>query len=244
MPRLPRFNLPGIPQHVVQRGNNRQAIFFDDSDCFAYLEWLGQGARAYGVSVHAYVLMTNHVHLLLTPGVSGGIGRLMQFLGRHYVQYINHTYRRSGTLWEGRYKASVVQRVHYFLVCQRYIELNPVRANMVANPSDYPWSSYPFNALGEANALISPHEVYLALGAERRSRCQAYQALFEQPIDASAVESIRTALHHNHVLGGERFRAEIGRMMARRLGRAGPGRPRKRAREQADDKRQLDYLEN
>jgi putative transposase len=244
MPRLPRFNLPGIPQHVVQRGNNRQAVFFDESDYRAYLDWLGKGCQAYRVSVHAYVLMTNHVHLLLTPGLSGGIGRLMQFIGRHYVQYVNHSYRRSGTLWEGRYKASVVQFERYFLVCQRYIELNPVRAEMVANTADYRWSSYRSNAHGEANALLSPHEVYVALGADSRSRCRAYRALFAQHIDPAELDSIRRSLHHNHVLGDGRFRDEIGRMMARRLGRAGPGRPRKRGQERATDARQLDYLES
>ena len=137
MPRKPRFQLPGIPAHVVQRGNNRQAIFFDDADHRAYLSWLHEGLKRYGCELHAYVLMTNHVHFLLTPDTRDGISRLIQYVGRHYVPYINHSYGRTGTLWEGRYKASLVQEEHYLLMCMRYIEMNPVRAQMVRSPAQY-----------------------------------------------------------------------------------------------------------
>jgi putative transposase len=244
MPRLPRFTLPGIPQHVVQRGNNRQAIFFDESDHLAYLEWLGKGRRAYRVEVHAYVLMTNHVHLLLTPRVARGIGRLMQYLGRHYVAYINRVYGRTGTLWEGRYKAAVVQTERYFLACQRYIELNPVRAEMVSNPADYRWSSYRANAHGKVNALLTPHEEYLGLGRDVEGRQRAYSRLFEHEIAPEELEVIRKSLRHNHVLGDDRFRDEIGRMMKRRIGRAGPGRPAKAPADRSSDGRQRDLIES
>jgi len=244
MPRQQRYRIPDIPQHVIARGNDRKACFFDPSDYRIYLELLREASARHRCEIHAYVLMTNHVHLLVTPRVSDGISRMMQAVGRRYVQQMNALYGRTGTLWEGRYKASVVQHERYFLLCQRYIELNPVRAQMVTKPSDYRWSSYRSNADGEASPMLSPHQVYLALGADGGSRCRAYRALFAQHFDSSELKTIRTALHHNHVLGDDRFREEIGWMMARRLGRAGPGRPRKRGEEQAADGRQLDYLES
>jgi putative transposase len=148
MPRKPRMYLPGVPAHVVQRGNNRAACFFTDDDYQFYLECLGQGLRRYRVELHAYVLMTNHVHLLLTPEDADGISRLMQHLARLYVLYINKTYGRSGTLWEGRHKASLVQADRYLLTCYRYIELNPVAAGMARCPEQYRWSSYGWHALG------------------------------------------------------------------------------------------------
>jgi putative transposase len=148
MPRKPRMYLPSIPAHIVQRGNNRDACFFSDDDYLYYLEVLGQGLRRYGVKLHAYCLMTNHVHLLMTPKDNVGISRVMQHLGRLYVLYINRTYRRSGTLWEGRHKASLVNAEEYLLTCYRYIELNPVAAGMVNTPEQYRWSSYRWHAWG------------------------------------------------------------------------------------------------
>ena len=146
MPRKSRMYLPTIPCHVVSRGNNRDACFYADEDYLFYLECLGDACDKYAVALHAYVLMTNHVHLLLTPRDELGISRVMQSVGRRYVQYINYTYRRSGTLWEGRHKASLIDADRYLLACYRYIELNPVRANMVVDPADYRWSSYRVNA--------------------------------------------------------------------------------------------------
>ncbi len=169
MPRKRRFFLPGVPVHVVQRGNNRQAVFFDDNDYRAYLDWLGRAAGEHRCSIHAYVLMTNHVHLLMTPADGQAISATLQALGRRFVPCINHSYRRTGTLWEGRFKASPVQQEGYLLACYRYIELNPVRAQMVDKPDDYPWSSYRVNALGEHNPLLSPHPLYLALGGCARA---------------------------------------------------------------------------
>ena len=137
MARLPRICLPGIAQHVIQRGNNRQVCFGANDDFAAYAHWLEEYAEKYHVAVHAWVFMTNHVHLLVTPTTADGVSRLMQSLGRRYVRYFNHTYQRSGTLWEGRFKSCVVEDDSYLLLCQRYIELNPVRAGMVEHPADY-----------------------------------------------------------------------------------------------------------
>jgi putative transposase len=146
--------LSDVPVHIVQRGNNRQAIFFADEDYRAYLGWLNEAATRWACAIHAYVLMTNHVHLLLSPTDPKGVSGLMQYLGRRYVPYINHRYRRSGTLWEGRFKSSLIQSETYLLLCHRYIELNPVRAAMVVAPGDYPWSSWRVAvAPGEENGL-------------------------------------------------------------------------------------------
>lgn len=162
MPRKPRFTLPGIPQHIIQRGNNREPCFFAEEDYRRYLDDLAEVAEKHGCRIHAYVLMTNHVHLLMTPAREHSISDTMQALGRRYVYYINKTYRRTGTLWEGRYKASLIDTEAYLLTCMRYIELNPVRATMVEHPGEYQWSSYAANAQGTTNPRITPHPVYLA----------------------------------------------------------------------------------
>ena len=154
MPRKPRMYLPQVPCHVIQRGNNREATFFAEQDYQYYLECLKDASCRYGVSIHAYVLMTNHVHLLMTPEKVESISLTMQSLGRRYVQYINKEYRRTGTLWESRHKASLVQAEKYLLTCSRYIELNPVRAGMVDHPADYKWSSFRANAYGELDSRI------------------------------------------------------------------------------------------
>ena len=169
MPRKPRMYLPGVPAHIVQRGNNRDACFFSDIDYQYYLEVLGQGLRRYEVKLHAYCLMTNHVHLLMTPNDEMGISRVMQHLGRMYVLYVNRTYRRSGTLWEGRHKASLINAEEYLLTCYRYIELNPVVARMVRAPGEYRWSSYRRNALDEPNALIHEHLLYQQMAGALRT---------------------------------------------------------------------------
>ncbi len=228
MPRPPRFDLPGIPCHVMQRGNDRRAVFFDQPDYRVYLEWLGKGARDYCVAVHAWCLMTNHTHLLVTPLRSGALPKLFAYLGRHYVGYINRTYRRTGSLWEGRYEACLVDTDEYMLACYRYIELNPVTANMVPEPSAYQWSSYHCNALGETDDMVTPHATFQSLGRSLRGRHQAYRALFANDLDVEVVHRIETALAHNHVLGNDRFRSEIEEMLQRRLGTGRPGRPRKR----------------
>ena len=156
MPRRPRIKLAGMPQHIVQRGINREPCFFADEDYFSYLHWLQKAAADWHCAIHAYVLMTNHVHLLVTPETETGIAKLMQAVGRRYVQYINRSYHRTGSLWEGRYKSSLIQAETYLLTCMRYIELNPVRANMAPDPAQYRWSSYRHNGLGQTDSRITP----------------------------------------------------------------------------------------
>ena len=228
MPRRPRLSLPGVPLHVIQRGNNRQACFFAEEDYRFYLHWLAKGAQRYGCEIHAYVLMTNHVHMLVSPQGPEGAARLMQSLGRRYVQYVNRAYRRSGTLWEGRYKASLLQAEAYLLRCSRYIETNPVRAGMVKDPAQYPWSSYRWHGLGEANALIRDHALYAALGRTPEERQAGYRGLFRTELDEEALSDIRKAANQGLVLGDERFAKEIERALGVRVGLQKAGR-RKRA---------------
>jgi putative transposase len=154
MARKPRFTLPGYPQHIIQRGNNRSVIFGDDADRLFYLDKLKAACECFECHIHAYILMTNHVHLLMTPETVTGISKTMQSLGRSYVQYFNWRYQRTGTLWEGRYKASVLDTECYLLTCYRYIEMNPVRAGMVDHPQDYRWSSHACNAAGHTDPLV------------------------------------------------------------------------------------------
>ena len=207
--------LPGVPAHIVQRGNNRGACFFTDEDCEFYLECLAQGLKRYRIRLHAYVLMTNHVHLLATPTDSDGISRLMQHVARRYVLYINRTYRRTGTLWEGRHKASLVQAETYLLTCYRYIELNPVTAGMTASPDDYRWSSYGWHGWGRSNPLITDHALYEALSVDAAARRSAYRELFKYHLADRDVHRIRTALTYNHPLGNDRFRASIEAALGR-----------------------------
>ena len=216
MARQPRYVLPGQPQHVIQRGVDRGATFFDDEDYLFYLECLRDACRRCECAVHAYVLMTNHIHLLLTPARENSIGNLMQCVGRRYVRYVNHTYRRTGTLWEGRYRATLVDSEGYLLTCMRYIELNPVRAGMVDHPGAYRWSSYRANGNGVEDLLIVRHEVYLRLGDEAAERRRAYRELFRAHLDEPTLRSIRAATQNGWVLGRERFSAEVAAMLNRR----------------------------
>lgn len=227
MARRPRLCVTGVPQHVIQRGNNRLPTFFAERDYQFYLDCLCDAVRKYGCRVHAYVLMTNHVHLLATPFSREGISKVMQHLGRRYVQYVNYTYRRSGTLWEGRFKASLVDSERYFLMCCRYIELNPVRARMVGRPQDYRWSSYRCNALGAADHLISAHDQYELLGTSEHERRQAYQELFRRSITETDLEMIRTTANEGWPLGSDRFKDEIEGTLGRAARAPKRGRPAK-----------------
>lgn len=227
MARLPRLNLPNIPQHVVQRGNNRQACFFAEQDYLVYLDKLKEYSKKYQVAVHAYVLMTNHVHLLMTPTTEKGVSQLMQSLGRYYVRYVNQTYHRSGTLWEGRYKSTLVNSEQYFLLVSRYIELNPVRAAMVNHPAEYPWSSFQGNALDKNIELLTSHSLYLALGNKALERKKAYQALFSAHVDELALQEIRDATNKAWVLGDNRFKQQIEQDTGRRASPLGKGGDRK-----------------
>lgn len=228
MARLPRFELPGQPQHVIQRGNNRQSIFRAQGDYHYYLEKLGEAVDKRSCDIHAYVLMTNHVHLLVTPHHASSIGKVMQTLGRYYVQYFNHRYNRTGTLWEGRYKATLIDTEQYLLTCMRYIELNPVRAkNMVKHPSDYRWSSYRCNALGEANALITPHHEYYNLDSTGAKRQAAYRQLFRFQIPQETLFAIRESTNKAWVLGTERFKRRVANQVERPVASSGHGGDRK-----------------
>lgn len=225
MPRKPRMYMAGVPAHIVQRGNNRDACFFVEDDYLIYMDWLGDACRRHGVDVHAYVLMTNHVHLLMTPERKDGISLVMQSVGRRYVQYVNRTRRRTGTLWESRHKASLVQAETYLLACYRYIELNPVRAGMVEHPADYAWSSYRHHAYGEANALISPHPLYRALDTGE-GLLSAYRALFRAGLEPDQIQAIRRAASFSMPLGNDRFRHQIEKALGRSVGYGVRGRPK------------------
>ena len=227
MPRRPRLAVPGIPWHIIQRGNNRDACFYDEMDYRYYLETLKEQADKYQCRIHAYVLMTNHVHLLVTPEAVDSAALMMKYLGQRYVQYINRTYRRSGTLWEGRFKSCLAQDETYVLTCHRYIELNPVRASMVDHPRDYPWSSYRANAEGNSSSLLSPHPEYRRLGQTDTKRQSGYQSLFKAHLDPETLQAIRAATNGNYVLGDNRFQETIARMLNRRVTPGKSGRPEK-----------------
>jgi putative transposase len=229
MPRRARLSLPGIPWHIIQRGNNRSVCFHAEEDYYFYIYHLAELAARFGCAIHAYVLMTNHVHLLLTPEKANSVALLMKNLGQRYVQYVNRVYRRSGTLWEGRFRSCLTQTDDYVLACYRYIELNPVRAAMVRHPRDYRWSSYSANADGKTDRLLTPHEQYLRLGRSDTVRRESYRALIKAHLDAPLVDQIRQATNGNHALGSVRFQAEIEAALGRRAKRGSPGRPRQTA---------------
>ena len=229
MPRRARLVPPNVPLHLIQRGNNRQACFLAEADCNAYLDWLERYSRECGVGLHAYALMTNHVHLLVSAEQTDAPGRLMKALGQRYVQYFNRTHQRSGTLWEGRYRSCPTDAESYLLACQRYIELNPVRAGMVGHPAEYRWSSYRANALGEVNPLLTPHPLYAALGPDDAERTRAYRELFRYELDPGVVDEIRSATNGNFVLGGSRFANEVAAALGVRAQRGKGGRSKKAA---------------
>lgn len=238
MARGGRYFLPDQPLHVIQRGNNREAIFVGGGDYARYRDWLAQAAVAYGCAIHAYVLMTNHVHLLVTPQRADSLPRMMQSLGRRYVRYVNFLYRRTGTLWEGRYRAAPIDSDAYFLACCRYIELNPVRAGLAAHPRDYAWSSWRAHAAGAADALVSDHPLYRALGRSTAERQKEYRALFRPALDPVFVEELRAATNGGWALGGERFKRQIAKALRRRVAPLPKGRPPKAK----GDKRQISLL--
>jgi putative transposase len=225
MPRRPRPVLPEVPLHIVQRGNNRTKCFFGDADYLVYLDLLKHSALEAQCLVHAYVLMSNHVHLLVTPTTAAAPAVLMKSLGQRYVQYVNRRYGRTGSLWEGRYRSSLVDHDRYLLTCQRYIELNPVRAQMVAHPSEYRWSSYRINAHGEPSELVSPHPVYAALSPQPIARERAYRQLFESPLAAGTLDKVRRAANGNFALGDKAFASRIATLLGREVAPRRAGRP-------------------
>lgn len=226
MPRRKRLQVAGLPTHIIQRGNNRQACFFADDDYVFFLDHLALLSKRFRCALHAYVLMTNHFHLLLTSELEQGPSLLMKFLGQRYVQYANRTYRRSGSLWEGRFRSSLVQTDRYLLGCYRYIEMNPVRANIVKHPIEYPWSSYSANAEGRPVAWLTPHGEYLALGLDEERRRAAYRGLFDSELDRELLRDIRVSTHGGYAIGTNRFREEIECALKLSATPRGPGRPR------------------
>jgi putative transposase len=202
MARIPRYFIEGQPHHVIQRGNNRTPIFASEGDFHFFLVCLGKAVSDHGVSIHALVLMANHIHLLATPTTPQGLPKMMQSVGRRYVQQFNRAQQRTGTLWEGRYRAMLIDSERYFFTCMRYIELNPVRAGIVTRPEDYRWSSFHANALGAENALLTPHAIYRDLGRTPGARAWAYLQLFQQPLSPQDVEVLRQATNRAWVLGG------------------------------------------
>jgi putative transposase len=230
MARLPRIDAAGYPHHIIQRGNNRQAVFLDDQDYTRYLDLLRETAAAHTVVVHAYVLMTNHIHLLVTPQARGSLSAFMQALGRRYVRWFNERYGRTGTLWEGRFRSTVVAADSYFLACMRYIELNPVRAGLSADPSEYRWSSNPHHVGAVVDPTITDHATFWGLGNTPFERQSAYQRLFEIPLEEEYVNKLRRATNRGWALT-----AEIGTNQANRAAGEWPiprprGRPRARTR--------------
>ena len=223
---------PEHPQHVIQRGNNRQECFCDASDYQFYLDKLYIASAKHACEIHAYVLMTkNHVHLLVTPRREDGIGKMMQMLDRYYVQFYNYCYKRTGTLWEGRYKATLIDSEAYLLTRMRYIELNPVRAqNMVEHPAQYPWSSYQHNALGREDSLVTPHQLYQHLGKTGEERQSAYRQLFRAKIPDRILDEIRHATNKAWALGNNQFKRRIEAQLKHRIEPKAKGGDRKSAK--------------
>lgn len=227
MPRRARYYLPDVPQHLIQRGNNQQTIFFCPNDYEFYLDCLRDASECYSCVLHAYVLMPNHVHLLVTPHNADSLPRMMQSIGRCFVQHINHANQRTGTLWEGRYRACLVEPHEYLLECTRYIEMNPVRHGLVTVADDHPWSSIRHHAWGKTDALVKSHARYLELGDCDLERQETYRRLLASPMEPDVLREIRESLNHNRVLGSLDFQKRLERLLARPVRTGKPGRPRK-----------------
>lgn len=226
MPRRARLYIPGLPYHVVQRGNNREACFVEPENYQFYLQLWEELSVRYGLAVHAYCLMTNHVHFLVTPERDESVSNTMKVAGSRYAQYMNKKYRRTGTLWEGRHRSSLVQTERYLLTCMRYIELNPVRAQMVKRPEEYRWSSYGINAWGD-RSWLTPHAEYQRLGRTTPERGQAYRELFKTQLSEEDLHLVRKAAHYCQPVGDDRFRQQIETRYGVELGQMARGRPRK-----------------
>ncbi len=225
MARLPRYSIPEQPQHIIQRGNNRMDIFRGDGDYRFYLRCMADASKNCDVRIHAYVLMTNHVHLLASPHRRDSISKMMQSIGRKYVQYFNQAYERTGTLWEGRYRSTVIDSEKYLLSCYRYIELNPVRAGIVNNPGDYDWSSYNFHAYGKPDGIISEHKLFWAIGATKEQCRPTYRNLCTESLDTQFIREMRESTNKAWVLGDDDFKAKVEKLSKRRAKPMKRGRP-------------------
>lgn len=227
MARLPRLVVPHQPHHVIQQGIDGQSIFREESDYTAFLGWLRDASRQFRVSIHAYTLLPDQVDLLVTPSDGVGLGRLMQWIGRYYVPYFNRKYVRSGTLWQGRYKATVIDAEQYFMMCSRFIELSPVRSSIVTNPDEYPWSSYAHHAGIKQDPVVTDHPVYWALGNTPFDREAVYKNLLEQVLTADEERTIKEATVKGWALGSEKFKTNLAKIASRRISPAKRGRPSK-----------------
>lgn len=227
MPRPGRIEVPGVPLHIVQRGNNRSACFFNDLDRRLYLKCVAEASVARGCEIHAYVLMNNHVHLLATPRRPGAASAMLQDIGRRYVRNINSLHERTGTLWEGRFKSSLIDSEQYLFTCHRYIELNPVRAGIVGNPADYPWSSHTYYAFGSPNRLVTPHRLFSDLGTSAPSRMAAFRAMFRDALREEDLARLRTAVNKGWAVGSDQFMDGVERQLGRSIRPQRRGRPGK-----------------
>lgn len=225
MARLPRLTLPGYPHHVIQRGNNRQAIFLSSADYLVLLGLLEENAQKFGVALHAYVLMSNHFHLLVTPTSDEGLPQMMQAVGRRYVRYFNDSQGRSGTLWEGRYRSTVIETDRYLLACMAYIDLNPVRAGMVKEARDYPWSSHGHYVGLRTDKLLTPHPLFWELGNTPFAREAAYAELVRAGITLTQQDALTRSSLGGWALGSDDFVADLQKRTDRRVNKAQPGRP-------------------
>jgi len=229
MARLPRLVVPHQPHYVAQAGNGGQLIFLDTEDYLSFLSWLREAARQFTVAIHAYALLPDHVALLVSPADSTGLGRMMQWIGRHYVPYFNTKHQRTGTLWQGRYKATVIDASQYLLLCSRFIELDPVRVGLASNPADYPWSSCAHHVGSKPDALITDHPTYWALGNTPFDRELAYRGLLDHGLTEAEVEALSDATCKSWPLGSEKFKETLARQLNRRVKPARRGRPRRPA---------------
>ncbi len=227
MARLPRYYIKNQPQQIIQRGIDQQDIFFDDVDYQYYLDCLYAAAYNNDLKIHAYVLMPNQVNLLVSPGEDNSISKTLQSLGRNYVQHFNDNYDNQGALWEGRYRATVLDPSEYLLSCSRYIENSPVRSGLTKNPKAYQWSSYAHNALGKVDECITEHRIYKQLGKTEKERCQAYRELFKTPLTAEELNTISDGTNKGWALGNAKFIKKIERLTNRRASPLPKGRPKK-----------------
>jgi putative transposase len=225
MARLPRLTLPGYPHHIIQRGNNRQPIFAATADYQVLLNLLDENARKFEVAIHAYVLMTNHFHLLATPQTTDGLPQMMQAVGRRYVRYFNDRQKRSGTLWEGRYRSTLIQTDRYLLACMAYIDLNPVRAGLVAQARDYPWSSHGHFIGQHLDKLVTPHPLYWELGNTPFAREATYADWVQAGISSVQQQALTDAALSGWALGEPDFVADLQKRTARRVAKGSAGRP-------------------
>ncbi|PSB91560.1 transposase [Candidatus Pandoraea novymonadis] len=227
MARLPRLFIPFQPQNLILRGNNRQLIFVDDADRYIFLSRLYDVSHVHGLAIHAYCLMPNHLHLLATPTTQHSLANTLQALGCHYVLYFNRRHERTGTLWEGRYRATVIEAERYLLLCSRYIELNPVRAGLVDSPGSYSWSSYPHHVGLRSDCLLTDHELYWALGNTPFERQNRYAEMFSKPILDKDLDALRISTQKEWLLGSIEYQERMRLEANRRIQPLSPGRPRR-----------------